>query len=157
LTAVLLDTCAIIWLESGLAPRHGVLEIIEGARSDDAVLVSPISAWEIAQKEKERPGQLGLSAPPLEVFRRIAAQPGVRCVPLSPEILTTSVELDGFDSRDPVDRMIVATGIAHDARIVTADRRMLAFSKAAIDYGAPHDAPVSSSRWTGLYPVLRFP
>jgi PIN domain nuclease of toxin-antitoxin system len=137
LTAVLLDTCAILWLESGLAPRGDVLEIIERARFDDAVLVSPISAWEIAQKERKLPWHLGLSAPPLAVFHRIASQPGVRCVPLTPEILTASVDLEGFESADPVDRMIVATGLAHDARIVTADRRMLAFAGNAIDYGRP--------------------
>ena len=56
MSAVLLDTCAILWLAAGLAPREGVIELIEAARADDAALVSPISAWEIAQKEKKRPG-----------------------------------------------------------------------------------------------------
>jgi PIN domain nuclease of toxin-antitoxin system len=86
-SAVLLDTCAILWLAAGLAPRDGVMALIEAARADDAALVSPISAWEIAQKEKRRPGSLGLAAPPLAVFERLAGQPGVRMAPLTPAIL----------------------------------------------------------------------
>jgi PIN domain nuclease of toxin-antitoxin system len=136
-SAVLLDTCAILWLAAGLAPRPGVMELIEAARADDAALVSPISAWEIAQKEKKRPGSLGLAAPPLAVFERLAGQPGVRLAPLTPAILTASVALDGLGTDDPVDRMIVATSLAHSARLVTADARMLAFSAAAVDYGRP--------------------
>jgi PIN domain nuclease of toxin-antitoxin system len=136
-SAVLLDTCAILWLVAGHAPRDGVLGVIEAARADDAMLVSPISAWEIAQKEKKRPGSLGLAAPPLAVFERLAAQPGVRLAPLTPAILVASVALDGLGTGDPVDRMIVATSRAHGARLVTADARILAFAADAIDYGRP--------------------
>ena len=137
MSAVLLDTCAILWLAAGLAPRERVMALIEAARADDAALVSPISAWEIAQKEKKRPGSLGLAAPPLAVFERLAGQPGVRLAPLTPAILVASVGLDGIGTADPVDRMIVATSRAHGARLVTADARMLAFAADAIDYGRP--------------------
>ena len=61
------------------------MEAVEVARAEDAVRVSPISAWEIAQKEKKRPGALGLKAPAPSVFQRIADQPGVRVAPLTPE------------------------------------------------------------------------
>ncbi len=133
---ILLDTCALLWLAAGLAPRSGVAEALEAARADDGVLVSPISAWEIAQKERKRPGALGLAAPPLAVFRRIATQPGVRLAPLTPEILVASVALDGLATEDPVDRMIVATAMAMGARLLTADARMLAFPPVrTIDYG----------------------
>jgi PIN domain nuclease of toxin-antitoxin system len=135
---ILLDTCALLWLVAGLAPHPGVTEALDAARAEDGVLVSPISAWEIAQKEKKRPGALGLAAPPLAVFRRIAAQPGVRLAPLTPEILAASVALDGLATEDPVDRMIVATAMATGARLLTADARMLSFPPAqAIDYGRP--------------------
>jgi PIN domain nuclease of toxin-antitoxin system len=135
---ILLDTCALLWLAAGLAPRPGVTEAVEAARAEDGVLVSPISAWEIAQKEKKRPGALGLTAPPLAVFRRVAGQPGVRLAPLSPEILAASVALEGLGTEDPVDRMIVATALACGARLVTADVRMLAYpTVATLDYGRP--------------------
>ena len=134
---VLLDTCAILWLVADLAPRARVLEAIEAARSEDAVLVSPISAWEIALKERRWPGELGLVAPPLAVFRRLADQPGVRVAPLTPEILTASVTIEGLATQDPADRMIVATAEALGARVVTADRRILDHAADAIDYGRP--------------------
>lgn len=135
---ILLDTCALLWLAAGLAPRPEVTEAVEAARAEDGVLVSPISAWEIAQKEKKPPGALALTAAPLAVFRRFAVQPGVRLAPLSPEILTTSVALEGFGAEDPVDRMIVATALAYGARLVTADARMLAWPAiATLDYGRP--------------------
>jgi PIN domain nuclease of toxin-antitoxin system len=135
---ILLDTCALLWLAAGHAPRRGVIEAVEAARADDAVLVSPISAWEIAQKEKKRPGALGLTAPALAVFHRITAWHGVRVAPLTPEILTGSVLLEGFATEDPVDRMIVATALAQGARLLTADARMLACPQVeTIDYGRP--------------------
>lgn len=135
---ILLDTCALLWLAAGRAPRAGVMEAIEAARAEDAVLVSPISAWEIAQKEKKRPGALGLTAPALSVFRRITDQHGVRMAPLTPEILTNSVVLKGFGADDPVDRMIVATALAYGARLLTADAKMLACSAVTtVDYGRP--------------------
>ena len=135
---LLLDTCAVLWLVAGSAPRHeGVREAIEAARAEDAVLLSPISAWEIAMKERRRPGELGLTAPPLAVFRRLARQPGMRVAPLTPEILTASATIGGLATQDPADRMIVATAEALGARVVTADRRILDYADDAIDYGRP--------------------
>lgn len=135
---ILLDTCALLWLAAGHAPRPGVADTIEAARAEDAVLLSPISVWEIAQKERKRPGALGLAAPALTVFQRIAEQPGVRVVALTPEILVRSVVLEGFATEDPVDRMIIATALAHGARVLTADARMLAYpAVGTIDYGRP--------------------
>ena len=88
---------------AGGGPRaaRGRDRLIEAARADDAALVSPISAWEIAQKEKKRPGSLGLAAPPLAVFERLAGQPGVRLAPLTPAILVASVALDRLGTDDP--------------------------------------------------------
>lgn len=134
MSAVLLDTCAILWLASGVAPHEDVTALIETARRDDAVLVSPISAWEIAQKHATRPDDLGLQVAPLAFWRRFAAQPGVRTVALTPEILTASTAINGLATKDPVDRMIVATGHAMAARVVTGDRRILAYLPDAIDY-----------------------
>ena len=61
----------------------------------------------------------------------------MRLAPLTPAILVASVALDRLGTDDPVDRMIVATSLAHGARLVTADARMLAFAASAIDYGRP--------------------
>ena len=136
---ILLDTCALLWLAAGRAPRAGAAEAIEAARPDDAILVSPISAWEIAQKEQKRPGSLGLTTPALAFFRRAAAQPGIRVVALTPEIATPGrSRLKGSRPATRWIGMIVATALAYDARLLTADARMLAYpAVATIDYGRP--------------------
>ena len=54
----------------------------------------------------------------------------MRLAPLTPAILVASVALDRLGTDDPVDRMIVATSLAHGARLVTADARMLASRRA---------------------------
>lgn len=132
----MLDTCAILWLAAGVAGDPAVMAAIEQARRDDAVIVSPISAWEIAQKEQRRPGSLGLKAPPIDVFNRIATQPGVRTAPLTPALLVTSVDLDNMGTKDPADRMIVAAAQALKARVVTGDHAILAFLADGLDYRA---------------------
>lgn len=136
MSAVLLDTCAILWLGAGVAPSSIAAEAIEAARRDDAVLVSPISAWEIAQKRFRRPADLGLTAAPIVFWRRFTDQPGVRTTPLTAEIVVACVEIEGLGTNDPVDRMLVATAEALGARLVTGDARMLAHLRTALPYGA---------------------
>ena len=76
---------------------------------------SPPGRW--AQKEKKRPGALGLTIWPLRSSSGLPASPA-------------------FVSR--LDRMIVATALAYGARLLTADARMLAYpTVATLDYGSP--------------------
>lgn len=135
MSAVLLDTCAILWLGAGVPPATPTSEAIEAARRDDAVLVSPMSAWEIAQKHQRRPGDLGLSVAPLTFWRRFIDQPGVRTTPLTADILVASVSIEGLETKDPVDRMLVATAEALGVRLVTGDARILAHLRTALPYG----------------------
>ena len=133
LSAVVLDTCAILWLAAGRDPRSETAEAVEAARASDAVLVSPISAWEIALKHARRPEELGLREPPEAFFAAFAAQIGVRLVELSVAVLVRSTGLD-FPHRDPADRMIVATALEAGARVVTGDRRILDHRDDALAY-----------------------
>ena len=52
---------------------------------------------------------------------------GVREIGLSAEIAMGAVELEGMHG-DPIDRIIVATALAHDAVLLTADRPILEWS-----------------------------
>ena len=47
LGAVLLDTCAVIWLANGAAMSASGTEVIVPAGLTGGVMVSPVSAWEI--------------------------------------------------------------------------------------------------------------
>ncbi len=49
---------------------------------------------------------------------------GIRELPLTGDIAILAGELDALHG-DPADRMIVATAIAHDATLMTADENLL--------------------------------
>lgn len=134
LSAVVLDTCAILWLAAGRSPRAETEAVIEEARARDAALVSPISAWEIAMKHARRPEELGLKEPPEAFFGAFVAQIGVRLARLDVAVLVRSTRLADFPDRDPADRMIVATALEVGARVVTGDRRILDHVEGALGY-----------------------
>jgi len=62
LAAVLLDTCAVLWVANGDPIADEARQAIEQAGSTNDVFVSPISAWEIATLVRK--GRLALSMTP---------------------------------------------------------------------------------------------
>ena len=61
---ILLDTCAVIWLQGGATFKpEGEAALQEAQTVGTQVLVSPITAWEIGLLVSK--GRLVLSAPPL--------------------------------------------------------------------------------------------
>jgi PIN domain nuclease of toxin-antitoxin system len=58
------------------------------------------------------------------------ALPFLSFVPVSNRIALKSVRLPGFPSSDPADRIIVATALGVGATLVTADRRIHAYTRA---------------------------
>lgn len=123
---ILLDTCAVIWLESGAAFRPEGEAALQAAQRDGTqVLVSPISAWEIGLLVSK--GRLALSLPPLRWFEQIL-ELGVDLAPLTPDILIASSQLPGLPLRDPADRIVAATARALGSRLMTRDRPLLDFA-----------------------------
>lgn len=131
---MVLDTCTILWLASGAPIRAASEAAIEAARREDAVLVFPISPWEIAMKHERRPADLGLSEAPEAFFAAFVGQTGVRLADLGVGILVRSTMLPDYPHKDPADRMIIATALEHRARIVTGDRRILDYLTDALEY-----------------------
>lgn len=115
-----LDTHAWVWWVDG-DPR---LSTTARAAIDDseALLVSAISAWEIATFE--RIGRLKLIPDTRVWIRRALAQPGVVPTPITPEVALTAGSLLSPFPGDPADRIIYATAVMEHARLVTADRRI---------------------------------
>jgi len=131
--AVLLDTCAVIWLANGdsLAPQ--ALEAIVAAGLADGVYVSPASAWEIGMLSNPKPGRG--PAPqflpdPKTWFARVMAGPGIRQATLTPEIAIDASYLPGDLHGDPGDRLLIATARHLGMPIVTRDRRIVAYAEA---------------------------
>ena len=90
-----------------------------------AVGICAISCWEVA-KLVER-GRLQLSMPVGEWLGLALSLPGVRLLPLSPEIAVQSTQLPGAFHKDPADQIIVATARVHRCPLATLDTAILAY------------------------------
>jgi PIN domain nuclease of toxin-antitoxin system len=123
-----LDTHAWVWLAaepkrlSARARRH-----IDGEMRDGPLLVSSMSVWEVAMLSER--GRLALTLDVEDWVAYSEVLPFLSFVPVSNRIALKSVRLPGFPSSDPADRIIVATALGVGATLVTADRRIHAYTK----------------------------
>ena len=114
----LLDTHTLLWSFSGsssLSTRARRL-IEDGANE---ILVSAVSAWEIATKV--RLGKLPTGEELSSDFSFYLTQLGVDALPISVEHALRARRLPG-EQRDPFDRMLIAQAQAEDIPIVSNDR-----------------------------------
>lgn len=125
---IVLDTHALLWWVSGdtqsLSPTaaRAIGHEMQGGK----VLVSSISAWEIAMLIAK--GRIGLSMDIEQWLKTVAEIPSLSFVPIDNEIALKSVELPGEFHKDPADRMIVATARKFSAPLVTADEKIQAYA-----------------------------
>jgi PIN domain nuclease of toxin-antitoxin system len=125
--ALLLDTCACLWLT-----HHGPIRAEARQRSPERRRVGESSS------RRSRPGVASLARKGrhrLKVsveawFARLLALPGVRLAALDPGVLIASSNLPGQPLRDPADRMICATARARALAVVTRDKEMPAYGSA---------------------------
>jgi PIN domain nuclease of toxin-antitoxin system len=121
---MLLDTCAVLWLsfdENKLSPT--VLRRID---NEERVLICSLSFWEIGIKIRKK--KLEIPIPLNELVSRYVENNTVEIVAPDVGIILRAVELD-WDHRDPVDRIIVASAIKHNAEIITTDAVISRFYK----------------------------
>ena len=79
--AVLLDTCAIIWLVNAGSLSIGALAAIRHAGQSGGVYVSTASAWEIGLLGRPRPGRKDMpqfKPDPKAWFATLMAMPGIK-------------------------------------------------------------------------------
>jgi|TARA_R110002124_G_scaffold147248_2_gene312473 PIN domain nuclease of toxin-antitoxin system len=123
---ILLDTCAVIWLQQGATFKPEAEAALQEAQTiGTQVLVSPITAWEIGLLVSR--GRLALSLPPLKWFERVLDL-GVDLASLTPAILIASSTLPGPPLRDPADRIIATTARDGGYRLMTRDQPLLDFA-----------------------------
>jgi PIN domain nuclease of toxin-antitoxin system len=65
---------------------------------------------------------------PKEWLRRASKAPGIGVIQVDRETLVESALLD-FQGRDPADRILIATALRYDLRIVTADEAILDYAQ----------------------------
>ena len=120
---VVLDTCTWLWMCS--EPKklsRAAREAIDRERPHDGLVVSIMSAWEIAKLVQN--GKLSFSIPCREWIEGAVRSPGVALHPLTPDICVDSTELPAMFHGDPADQLIVATARVLGAPVVTRDRKI---------------------------------
>jgi PIN domain nuclease of toxin-antitoxin system len=121
---ILLDTHTLLWMDrddDALGRQSRAL--IEQAWKTDTVAVSAISFWEVALLEQH--GRIVLPMA-MEIWRTDLLQAGVREIALDGRIALLATTLENL-LRDPADRFITATALHHDALLITADNKILAW------------------------------
>lgn len=121
---ILLDTCAIIWdaLDPGKLTKKAQSAIAQ-ADAHNAMIVSDISLWEVAMLIRK--GRLTVAASSTDILHLFLQSRSVAVQAISPEIAELSVSFGEELNNDPADRIIAATSVIHNARLVTADKNMI--------------------------------
>lgn len=124
---IVLDTHTLVWWVSGdplLSERARTA--IEREQPDGDIIVSSISAWEIAMLVER--GKLVLTMDVDSWLSTVAQIDAVHFHPVDVEIATKSVDLPGDFHKDPADRMIVATARKLAVPLVTKDDKIRAYA-----------------------------
>ncbi len=122
---IVLDTHIWIWWVHG-TPRLDKKQIeIITAHENDLIGISAISCWEVAKLVEY--GRLTLPYPVLEWIELALSYPGVKLLPLTPQIVVESTQLPGVFHRDPADQIIVATARIFQCPLVTLDKKIIEY------------------------------
>ncbi|MFT4179387.1 MAG: type II toxin-antitoxin system VapC family toxin [Thermomonas sp.] len=124
---IVLDTHTLLWWASGATDQLSpvALEVIEAELDGGRIVVSSISAWEIAMLVAR--GRVALSIDTEEWLTLAGHIEAVAFMPVDNEIAVKSIELPGDFHKDPADRFIVATARKLGAPLVTADEKIRAY------------------------------
>jgi PIN domain nuclease of toxin-antitoxin system len=121
---IVLDTHTLLWWASGNTEQLSVaaLQAIDGEIAGGQLMVSSISAWELAMLVAS--GRVALSIDVGQWLSVVSQVEAVSFVPVDNEIAVKSIELPGQFHKDPADRIIVATARKLGAPIVTLDDKI---------------------------------
>lgn len=121
---LLLDTHAFLWwmMADALLPTQAADAI---ADEDNEVLVSAVTAWEVATKH--RLGKLPIAGRFAPNVSGAIVRQGFTALPISVQDAERAGSLPELH-RDPFDRMLIAQALVHDLVIVTNEALFEAYS-----------------------------
>lgn len=124
---MLLDTHAWIWwISNPELLSQNAIDAINSAISEDKIYVSSISVWEASMLvEKHR---LSLKIDFEKWLEMNELIPYLNFVPVNNKIAFQSTRLLGDFHADPADRIIVATAIVNDWKLITKDKKILDYN-----------------------------
>ncbi len=117
---LLLDTQCWLWMQA--APERfssPARELVDDP--DSVLLLSPVSAWEIAEKYAE--GRLALPVPPAEYVPSRMKSSGVDALALQ-HSHALQVAMLPWHHRDPFDRLLIAQAQVEGLPLLSADRQL---------------------------------
>ncbi len=122
----LLDTHVWLWwVQDPDRIKESARRRLDAEESQNGLLVSAVSFWEIALK-----ASIGKLVLPMDVQSWLAkarAYPGIRVIPLSAEAAVESTQLPGLFHSDPADRFLVAQARIRNIPLATADGKILPY------------------------------
>ena len=125
---ILLDTHVLVWaVEGDRRLGTNASTAIAAAERTGLVGVSAITPWEIALLAERN--RLRLVQEVGTWIEAVLALPGIKLMPIEPEIAIDSARLPGAFHADPADRLIIATARHSGARLLTADGTILSYAK----------------------------
>jgi len=126
---LLLDTHILLEAMGDFRMTPKIARQIERAAQRDELLVSVISAWEIAMLASANRVRVVKGLTIHGLIERCLDRARARIVPTSVAICVEAGSLAGLHG-DPADRIITATARLEDATLVTRDQRLLDYGEA---------------------------
>jgi PIN domain nuclease of toxin-antitoxin system len=123
---IVLDTHAWIWFISNpdlLSKR--AKKAVNTAVEDQSILISSISAWELALLVTKKRIKLTLDV--TDWIAKSESLPFIQFLPVTNSIAVKSVNLPLPLHPDPADRIIIATALSVGAPLVTKDKKLLGY------------------------------
>ena len=123
---ILLDTHVWVWWVSGIETLSKKADrSIREAIGKNAIYISSISVWEVAQLVER--GRLELTMELNDWIDKSESLPFIHFIPVDNKIAIQSVQLPGALHPDPADRIIIATALNHGFPLITRDERIIRY------------------------------
>lgn len=122
---IVLDTHIWLWW---IAEDYSSIgdERVQLIKHEDIVTVSAISCFEVAWLDRHN--RIDLNIKKEEWFGMALDGSGIVMLPITPDIACIAVDLPEHHS-DPQDRIIIATSLAHDARLMSSDKKFFLYKE----------------------------
>ena len=123
---IVLDTHAWVWFVSNpeLLSKKAK-KSLDAAVEENALLISSISAWEVALLVAKK--RLTLTLELSDWIAKSEMLPFVKFIPVDNSVAVKSVNLPQPLHSDPADRIIIATAISLGVPLVTKDEKILKY------------------------------
>jgi PIN domain nuclease of toxin-antitoxin system len=117
---IVLDTCVFIWL--GLEQEKLTSNAMSAIRSNRSA-ISDITFLEIGYLVRKN--RLKISCTASDFANLVVEAHDIKVISITPEIVETALSFPENVNNDPADRIISATAVINECRLVTSDRNLL--------------------------------